>query len=68
MNLSMAEPHDPKPEVCVHIISVTTMVNVFHKGITRIQECIAHVMFPYNRPNIFTEFNHNKQELINTES
>lgn len=64
----MAELHDPKQEVCVHIISVTTVVNVFHQGITRIQECIAQIMLPHNKPNTFTEFNPKKLELFNTES
>lgn len=44
------------------------MVNVSHKGITRIQEPIAHITFPSNMSNTFTEIDHNKQELINTES
>lgn len=67
MNLSIAEPHDPKQEVRVHI-SVSTVINVFQKGITRIQECIAHIMLPHNKPNTFTGFGPNKQELINTEN
>lgn len=65
MNLSVAEPHDPKQEACVHIISITAVVNVFHKGITRIQECTAHIMLTHNKPNTFIEFNPNKPELIN---
>lgn len=64
----MAERHDPKQEVCMHIISLPTVVNVFHKGITRIQECITHIMLPHNKPNTFTEFNPNKPQLTNAES
>jgi len=64
----MAESCNPKQEICVDKISVTTLVNVRHKGITRIQECIAHITFLSNVSYTFIEVNHNKQELINIES
>lgn len=41
MNLSMTEMLDSNQEIHVYKIFITRMVNVPHKGITRIQECIT---------------------------